>query len=121
MGAEEERGTWRVDRWTREEGGGGILAIIQASLPSFHRIRRFWGLLDPDPIVRGMDPDPDPSFIMQNNKKKLDSCSVPDPDPHVFGPPGSGSGSTSQSYGSGSRSIFHHAKIVRKTLIPIVL
>jgi hypothetical protein len=32
VGAEEERGTWRVDRWTREEGGGGILAIIQASI-----------------------------------------------------------------------------------------
>jgi hypothetical protein len=24
------------------------------------------GLLDPDPLVRGMDPDPDPSIIMQN-------------------------------------------------------
>ncbi len=42
---------------------------------------------------------------------------VPDPDPpdpHVYGPPGSGS--TSQRYGSGS--FYHHAKIVRKTLIP---
>jgi hypothetical protein len=45
------------------------------------------------------DPDPDP------------------PDPHVFGPPGSGS--TSQMYGSGS--FYHHAKIVRKTLIPSIL
>jgi len=47
-------------------------------------------------------------------------CSVPDPDPpdpHVFGPPGSGS--TSQRYGSGS--FYHHAKIVRKTLIPSIL
>jgi hypothetical protein len=45
--------------------------------------------------------------------------SVPDPDPpdpHVFGPPGSGS--TSQRYGSGS--FYHHAKIVRKTLIPTI-
>ncbi len=40
-------------------------------------------------------------------------CSVADPDPHVFGPPGSGS--TSQMYGSGSGSLYHHAKIVRKT------
>ncbi len=50
-------------------------------------------------------PDPDPN---------------PDPDPHVFGPPGSGSGSASQRYGSGSGSgsFYHHAKIVRKTLIP---
>ncbi len=32
-----------------------------------HRIRMFLGLpdLDPDPFVRGMDPDPDPSVIMQ--------------------------------------------------------
>ncbi len=39
--------------------------------------------------------------------------SVPDPDPpdpHVFGSPGAGSG-----------SFYHHAKIVRKTLIPTIL
>ncbi len=47
------------------------------------------------------DPDPDP------------------PDPHVFGPPGSGY--TSQRYGSGSGSFYHHAKIIRKTLIPTIL
>jgi hypothetical protein len=31
------------------------------------RIRMFLGILDPDPLVRGMDPDPapDPSIIMQ--------------------------------------------------------
>jgi hypothetical protein len=50
-------------------------------------------------------------------------ASVPDPDPHVFGPPGSGS--TSQRYGSGSGygsgSFYHHAKIVRKTLILTIL
>jgi hypothetical protein len=49
-------------------------------------------------------------------------CSVADPDPpdpHVFGPPGSGS--TSQMYGSGSGSFYHHAKKVRKTLIPTFL
>ena len=59
----------------------------------------FLGLQDPDsdPLVRGMDPDPDPA---------LD----PDPVPQVFGPPGSGSG-----------SFYHHAKIVRKTLIPTIL
>jgi hypothetical protein len=46
------------------------------------------------------------------------------PDPRVFGSPGSGS--TNQRYGSGSGScsgsgsgsFYHHAKIVRKTLIP---
>ncbi len=47
------------------------------------------------------DPDPDP------------------PDPHVLGPPGSRS--TSQRYGSESGSFYHHAKIVRKTLIPTIL
>ncbi len=32
-----------------------------------HRIHMFLGLPDPDPLVRGMDPDPapDPSTIMQ--------------------------------------------------------
>jgi hypothetical protein len=38
-----------------------------------HRIHMFLGLPDPDPIVRGMDPDPDPFIIMQNSKKNLDS------------------------------------------------
>jgi hypothetical protein len=37
----------------------------------------FLGLLDPDPLVRGMDPDPasdpDPSITKQNSKKNLDS------------------------------------------------
>ncbi len=38
----------------------------------------------------------------------------PDPsDPYVFGPPGSGS--SSQRYGSGSRSFYHHTKIVKKS------
>ncbi len=37
------------------------------------------------------------------------------PDPHVFGP----SGSISQRYGSGS--FYHHAKIVRKTLMSTIL
>ncbi len=45
----------------------------------------FLDLPDPDPLVRGMDPDPDPAL---------------DPDPDSF---------------------YHHAKIVRKTLIPTIL
>ncbi len=34
----------------------------------------FWGLKDPDPdqLVRGMDPAPDPSIIKQNSKTNLD-------------------------------------------------
>jgi hypothetical protein len=55
--------------------------------------------------VADPDPDPDP------------------PDPRAFGPPGSGS--TSHRYGSGSwygsGSFYHHAKIIRKTLIPNIL
>ncbi len=46
------------------------------------------------------------------------SAADPDPDPHVFGPPGSGSISQRYGSGSGSESFYHHAKIVRKTLIP---
>jgi hypothetical protein len=30
-----------------------------------HRIHMFLGLMDPDLLVRGMDPDPDPSIIKQ--------------------------------------------------------
>jgi hypothetical protein len=30
-----------------------------------HRIHMFLGLPDPDPLVRGIDPDLDPSIIMQ--------------------------------------------------------
>ncbi len=35
----------------------------------FHRIHMFLGLMDPDPLVRGMDPDPNPA---------------PDPDPVII-------------------------------------
>jgi hypothetical protein len=38
-----------------------------------HRIHMFLGLPDLDPLVRCMDPDPDPSIIKQNSKKKLDA------------------------------------------------
>jgi hypothetical protein len=50
------------------------------------------------------------------SKETLKKNNVADPDPHpdphprVFGPLGSGSG-----------SFYHHAKIVRKTLIPTIL
>ncbi len=37
------------------------------------RIHTFLGLPDPDPLVRGMDPNPDPSIIMQDSKKNLHS------------------------------------------------
>jgi hypothetical protein len=35
------------------------------------KIRMFLGLLNPDPLVRGTDPDP--SFIKKNSKKNLES------------------------------------------------
>ncbi len=44
-----------------------------------HRVHMFLGLPDPypDPLVRGVDPDPDPSIILlsssKNSKKNLDS------------------------------------------------
>jgi hypothetical protein len=63
------------------------------------------------------EPRPDPNITLKS------SVADPNPDPSdpcVFGPPGSGSGSSSQRYGSGSGSIYHQAKIVKKTLIPTV-
>jgi hypothetical protein len=41
------------------------------------------------------------------------------PDLYVVGPPESGSGFVSQRCGSGSGSVYHKAKIVRKILIPL--
>ncbi len=55
------------------------------------------------PQISVADPDADP------------------PDPHVFGPPGSGSNGQRYGSGSGPGSFYHHAKIVRKTLIPTIL
>jgi hypothetical protein len=58
-------------------GGGGVAYLWNFEVPylssvlriRIHRIHMFLGLPDPDPIVRGMDPDPaldrDPSIIMQ--------------------------------------------------------
>jgi hypothetical protein len=43
----------------------------QQAVFRIHRILVFLGLLDPDPLVRGMDPDPDPSIISKYSKKNL--------------------------------------------------
>jgi hypothetical protein len=74
------------------------------------------------------------NFLIQTNCLGIGVISVADPDPnsdptdpHIFGPPGSGSisqryGSGSGSgFGSGSGSFYHHAKIIRKTLISLTL
>jgi hypothetical protein len=75
---------------------------------------------DPEPYPDGVrKEDPDLELIIQES-----SVPAPDPDPpdpHVFGPPGSGSTSQRYGSGSGSGSFYHHAKIVRKTLIPSIL
>ncbi len=47
-----------------------FLAMLQIRIRIWiHRNHMFLGLLDPDPLVRGMDPDPamdpDPSIIKQ--------------------------------------------------------
>jgi hypothetical protein len=47
--------------------------------------------------------------------------SDPDPDPRFFWPPGSGSTSQRYGSGSGSRSFYHHAKLIRKILNPTIL
>jgi hypothetical protein len=64
-------------------------------------------------------------WISRMGYQKISVADPDPPDPRVFGPPWSGSGSTSQRYGSGScsgsGSFYHHAKLVRKTLIPTIL
>jgi hypothetical protein len=42
------------------------LEILKAVLRiRIRRIHMFLSLLDPDPLVKGMDPDPNPSIIKQ--------------------------------------------------------
>jgi hypothetical protein len=38
------------------------LVILWVLVLGIRRIRKFLGLQDPDPLVRGMDPDPDPDL-----------------------------------------------------------
>jgi hypothetical protein len=39
--------------------------MLRVICKAVFRIHVFLGLPDPDPLVRGMDPDPDPSIIEQ--------------------------------------------------------
>jgi hypothetical protein len=60
-------------------GGVVLTAVLRIRI---HRIHVFLGLLDPnrDPLVRGMDPDPDQDWILltlsKNSKKTLDISPV---------------------------------------------
>ncbi len=54
---------------------GGV--VLTAVLLIRIRIHMFLGLLDPDPLVRGMDPDLVLLTLSKNSKKTLDlSCFV---------------------------------------------
>ncbi len=49
--------------------GGVILTAVLRIRIQIHRIHMFLGLLDPDPLVRGMDSDPDPDLDPSNIKQ----------------------------------------------------
>jgi hypothetical protein len=51
-------------RYVVEVLSGFVQAVLWIRF-RIHRIHMFLGLPDPDPLVRGMDPDPDPSINMQ--------------------------------------------------------
>ncbi len=64
------RSTFSIKTCTEYLEVDQVLPVLVAVLRiRIHRIHMFLGLLDPDPLVRGMDPDPspdpDPSIIMQ--------------------------------------------------------
>jgi hypothetical protein len=42
-----------------------VETVLPIRIRIWNRIHIFLGLLDPDPFVRGMDPDPDPFIIKQ--------------------------------------------------------
>jgi hypothetical protein len=52
-----------------------------------HRIHMFLGLPDLDPLVRGMDPDPDPALDLDPDPAldmDPDPALDPDPDPSII-------------------------------------
>jgi hypothetical protein len=54
--------TWRA-KTTRLDSRQFSSSRSSVGDPEPDPIRMFLGLLDPDPLVRGMDPDPDPSLF----------------------------------------------------------
>ncbi len=97
------------------------MRIFSASLRPTTRTRESspsFGL-SPTSMRMGASSTTCPGTHSQRNQYHRTSVADSDPpDPHVFGPPGSRS--ISQRYGSGSGSFYHHAKIIRKTLIPTI-
>ncbi len=72
-------GAWQEAEQMLRGAEQAARAYLQAVLRiRIHRIHMFLGHLDPDPLVRGMDPDPDPALnrILQSkskySKKNLD-------------------------------------------------
>ncbi len=91
-------------KWARN--AGPFILVHHSQGITTTTLRYFqWACLQDSVADPDQNPDPDP------------------PVPHVFGPPGSGSISQryGSGFGSGSGSFYHHAKIVRKTLILTIL
>jgi hypothetical protein len=64
---------WCTSKIMRRVRTVPVLSIIIITSVGIRRIRMFLGLLDPDPLVRGTDPDPAP-----------DPAPNPAPDPSLF-------------------------------------
>ncbi len=69
--------SWRPSGWgSVSPGGGEYIAVLRIRIRI--RIHIFLGLLDPDPLVRGLDPTPTPGpvrillSLVKNSKKNLD-------------------------------------------------
>ncbi len=54
---------WRVFCGNWKLGSGVVVLCVAVLRIRIHRIHMFLGLLDPDSLVRCLDPDPDPSII----------------------------------------------------------
>ncbi len=57
--------TWNAEgrKWSK------LYAVLRIRIRiRINRIHMFLGLPDPDPFVRGIDPNPDPSIIMKNSQ-----------------------------------------------------
>jgi hypothetical protein len=63
--------SWKVRDYGTPGAWKSFKEVLEAALRiRIHRIHIFLGLPDPDPLVRGINPEPDPSIIMQKQKEK---------------------------------------------------